>query len=444
MNPAIFAAFLWPGGHHHAAWRLPSSRSDEMHSYELYARMARDAERGCFDVLFLGDLLAVWPVPWPVLAQTARAARIEPLTMCAALATVTEHIGLVATMSTSFNEPVNVARQMGSLDHISGGRAGWNVVTSFTDEQARNFGMDVLPPRPERYAQAQEFLDVVKALWDSYEDDAILRDKASGQYFDEAKLHRLNHEGAHFKVAGPLNMARPPQGHPVIFQAGASAEGAAFAARNGEVLFTVASSIERAREYYQSVKKQAADFGRDPDSIRVLASVNPIVAETDEAAAELYEQMQSLLPPDVALNLAGHYLGIDLTQFELDEPMPDVELPEVGNSMPRAHQEFMLAKARDESLTVRQLAAGFCGLNLFPAGPEKAADVLCEWLDAGACDGFVLQSSHLPEGLTDFVDLVVPILQKRGVMRTEYSGRTLRENLGLPRPANRYAKEQVT
>ena len=440
----VWAAFLWPGGHHHAAWRLPDSVGDDMHDFAIYQEMAKTAERGKLDVVFLGDLLAVWPLPWDVLSRTARAARMEPITMLGGLASVTSRIGLVATASTSFNEPFNIARQFASLDHMSGGRAGWNVVTSFTDDQARNFGMVALPDRKTRYGRAQEFLDVVKALWDSYEDDAILRDKAAGQYFDPAKLHRLEHEGEHFRVTGPLNMARSPQGWPVIFQAGASDEGASFAAANGEVLFTVASSIERARDYYEKVKGLAADLGRDPDHLKVLASLNPVLGPTDAAARERFDQLQSLLDADVATTLAGHYFGIDLSRYPLDELVPEIALPDAGNAMPRAHQEFMLNKARDEKLTMRQLVTGFCGLSLYPAGPEEAADKFEEWLGAGACDGFVLQFSHVPEGLTDFVELVVPILQRRGLLRTEYEGRTLRENLGLPRPVNRHVPSSVT
>ena len=435
---AVWAAFLWPAGHHHAAWRLPDSRSDEVHSLDMYLEMARTAERGKLDVVFLGDLLAMWPLPRDLLARTSRAARFEPITVLGAMAAVTERIGLVATASTSFNEPFTIARQFGSLDHMSGGRTGWNVVTSFTDDQARNYGLDKLPERKVRYAQAQEFLDVVKGLWDSYDDDAVLRDKESGQYFDPAKLHALEHDGDHYRVAGPLNMWRPPQGHPVVFQAGASDEGAAFAAANGEVLFTVAPSIERARQYYRKVKDLAADMGRDPDHIKVLASLNPVLGPTDAAAQERFDQLQSLLDGDVATALAGHYFGIDLTKYPLDEPVPEIELVDSGHSMPRAHQQFMLNKSRDEGLTMRQLVTGFCGLGLYPAGPESAADRFEEWFEAEACDGFVLQFSHLPEGLTDFVDLVVPILQQRGLLRTEYRGRTLREHLGLPRPASRY------
>ena len=435
---AIWAAFLWPGGHHHAAWRLPDSAGDDMHSFENYARMARAAEAAKLDVVFLGDLLAVWPLPWEHLGRTARAARLEPLTLAGALSQVTEEIGIVATASTSFSEPFNIARQFGSLDHLTGGRMGWNVVTTFTDDSAKNYGQQTLPPRAERYARAQEFLDVAKGLWDSYEDDAVLRDKASGQFFDPQKLHRLDHTGEHFKVLGPLNMERPPQGYPVICQAGASAEGTAFAAANGELLFTIANSVKRAQEYYGTIKAAASDAGRDPNHIKVLVGLNPVIGRTRAEADERYEQMQSLLDENVTRTLAEHYFGIDLASYALDEPVPEIELPDVGNSMPRAHQEFMLNRARDEGLTMRQLVNGFNGLNIYPASAEEAADQFEEYFRSEACDGFILQVSHVPEGVDDFVDLVAPLLRERGILRSEYSGRTLREKLGLPRPQNQF------
>lgn len=436
-GPAIWAAFLWPGGHHHGAWRLPGSTGAEVMSFENYRRMAQEAERGKFDLFFLGDRLDSWPLPMEFLARTARAARLETVTLTAALASVTSNIGLVATASTTFSEPFNLARQIGSLDHLSGGRVGWNVVTSYTDDQARNYGLDKIPARPDRYAKAQEFLDVVRGLWDSFEDGAVLRDKEKGQFFDPAKFHALHHEGEYFKVEGPLNMERPPQGHPVICQAGASKEGVAFAARNGEVLFSVNSSIDRAREYYRSIKDGAAAAGRDPDDVRVLASINPVIGRTEEDANEKYEAMQALLDDDVSRTFAELYFGIDLSQYSLDEPVPEIELPEVGRGMPRAHQEYMLNRARDENMTMRELVYGFNGTNIYPKSAEAAADEFQEWYETDACDGFILQISHVPEGVSDFVDLVVPILRKRGLIRQEYQGDTMRDNLGLKFPTNR-------
>lgn len=440
-SPAIWAAFLWPGGHHHGAWRLPDSTGAELMSFDNYKRMAQEAERGKFDLIFLGDRLDSWPLPTEFLARTARAARLETVTLTAALATVTEKIGLVATASTTFSEPFNLARQMGSLDHISGGRVGWNVVTSYTDDQAQNYGLDKIPARPDRYAKAQEFLDVVRGLWDSFEDDAVIRDKEKGQFFDPAKFHALNHEGEYFKVAGPLNMERPPQGHPVICQAGASKEGIAFAARNGELLFSVNSSIDRARDYYRAIKDGTVEAGRDPDDVRVLASINPVIGRTEEEANEKYEAMQTLLDDDVSRTFAEMYFGIDLAQYPLDELVPQIELPEVGRGMPRAHQEYMLNRARDEKLTMRELVYGFNGTNIYPKSAEAAADEFQEWYETEACDGFILQISHVPEGVTDFVELVVPILRKRGLIREDYSGSTMRENLGLKFPRNRYAAD---
>ncbi|MTD17106.1 NtaA/DmoA family FMN-dependent monooxygenase [Nakamurella sp. YIM 132087] len=437
-GPAVWAAFLWPGGHHHGAWRLPGSTGDDIMSFDNYRRMALDCERAKFDVVFLGDRLDAWPLPDEYLARTARGARLETITLTAALAAVTSRIGLVATASTTFSEPFNLARQIGSLDHISGGRIGWNVVTSYTDDQAQNYGLDHIPPRPARYARAQEFLDVVKGLWDTYEDDAVLRDKETGQFFDADRFHKLGHEGSHFKVAGPLNMERPPQGHPVICQAGASKDGIAFAARNGELLFSINSSIERARDYYQAIKTGAADAGRDPDDIKVLASINPVIGRTQDEAEEKYQQMQRLLDDDVSRTFAEMYFGMDLSGYPLDELVPEIELPDASHGMPRAHQEYMLNKARDEKLTMRQLVYGFNGTNIYPKSAEAAADEFQEWYETGAADGFILQISHVPEGVTDFVELVVPILRRRGLIREDYVGTTLRENLGLARPVNRH------
>jgi FMN-dependent oxidoreductase (nitrilotriacetate monooxygenase family) len=437
-GPAVWAAFLWPGGHHHGAWRLPGSTGADLMSFENYKQMALDCERGKFDVVFLGDRLDAWPLPTEYLARTARAARLETLTLTGALAAVTSRIGLVATASTTFSEPFNLARQIGSLDHISGGRIGWNVVTSYTDDQAHNYGLDHIPPRPDRYARAQEFLDVVKGLWDTFEDDAVLRDKDSGQFFHAEKFHTLDHDGKHFKVAGPLNMERPPQGYPVICQAGASKEGIAFAGRNGELLFSVNSSLDRARDYYQAVKKAAAEAGRQPDEVKVLASISPVVGRTEEEAEEKYEQMQTLLDDDVSRTFAEVYFGIDLSDYPMDELVPEIELPDAARGMPRAHQEYMLTRARDQKLTMRELVYGFNGTNIYPKSAEAAADEFQGWYETEACDGFILQISHVPEGVTDFVDLVVPILRKRGLIREDYTGRTLRENLGLAFPRNRH------
>jgi FMN-dependent oxidoreductase (nitrilotriacetate monooxygenase family) len=436
---AIWAAFIWPGGHHHGAWRLPDERGEDLLSFDVYKRMALEAERGKFDVVFLGDRLDSWPLPVEYLARTARAARLETLTLTGALAAVTERIGIVATASTTFSEPFNIARQIGGLDHISRGRVGWNVVTSYTDDQARNYGLDRIPERPERYARAQEFLDVVRGLWDTFDDDAVIRDKASGQFFRADGFHKLDHEGTHFRVAGPLNMERPPQGHPVICQAGASKDGIAFAAKNGELLFTIANSKVRAKEFYDTVKSGASDAGRDPSDVKVLVSLNPVVGRTAQEAQDRYEQMQELLDPDVSRTFAENYFGIDLDAYPLDELVPDIDLPEVRNGMPLAHREFMLNKARDEGLTMRQLVNGFNGTSIYPASAQDVADQFEDWFQDEACDGFIMQVSHNTGGITDFVDHVVPLLRERGLIRDEYTSSTLRGHLGLSRPRSRYA-----
>jgi N-acetyl-S-(2-succino)cysteine monooxygenase len=407
-------------------------------SFENYKHTALAVEAAKFDAVFLGDRLDAWPLPDEFLARTARGARLETLTLSGALAAVTSRVGIVATASTTFSEPFNIARQIGSLDHISQGRVGWNVVTSYTDDQAQNYGLDHIPPRPARYARAQEFLDVVKGLWDTYDSDAVIRDKVSGQFFDPQKFHKLDHDGDHFKVAGPLNQERPPQGYPVICQAGASKDGMAFASRNGELLFTISSDIERAKTFYREIKEGAIAAGRSPDDVRVLASLNPVVGRTAEDAQRKYDEMQELLDDDVSRTFAEMYFGIDLSQYELDELVPEIDLPEASHGMPRAHQEYMLNTARDNGLTMRQLVYGFNGTNIHPRSAEAAADEFQQWYEEEACDGFIIQFSHVPEGVDDFVEHVVPILRDRGLIRREYEGTTLREHLGLAVPKSRY------
>jgi N-acetyl-S-(2-succino)cysteine monooxygenase len=440
-GPAVWASFVWPGGQHHGAWRQPGSLGGDTHSFEAYKRGALAAERGVFDAFFLGDRLDNWPLPDHLLARTARGPRLETITVTSMLAGVTSKIGLVATASTSFTEPFNIARQMGSLDWITGGRAGWNIVTSYSNEQAQNFGLDRLPRREDRYARAEEFLQVVKGLWDSFDDGAMLVDRENGIFFDpQSTVHRINHEGDNFKVAGPLNMGRPPQGYPVIAQAGASASGSSFAARNGEILFSISSNIDRAKEYYKLIKEGAVKAGRDPQDIRILASINPVVGRTQKEADAKYDRMQSYLDPDVTLMMAEDYLGMDLSRFELDEPLPELEQTTSSN-MPQAHADFMITKARDEGLTLRELIAGFNGVNINPRSAEAAADEFQHWYEEEACDGFIIQFAQVPEGIEEFVDLVVPILRDRGLIREEYVGTTLREHIGLKRPPSQYAAE---
>jgi alkanesulfonate monooxygenase len=348
-------------------------------------------------------------------------------------------VGLAATASTTYNEPYHLARKFASLDYLSGGRAGWNVVTSATEAEALNFNRDKHMEHGLRYERAREFLRVTKGLWDSWEDDAFLRDKESGIYLDPDKLHVLNHKGEHFSVRGPLNVARPVQGYPVIIQAGASEDGQDFAASTAEVIFTAWRTIEEAQAFYKGIKGRLAKYGRSPDHFKIMPGVFPVIGKTEAEAQEKYEVLQELIHPSVGLALlSGMTGGIDLSQYPLDGPLPD--LPETNGN--RSRQQLIRDLAGRENLTIRQLylaIAGARGHWTTWGTPEQIADQLEEWFVTDAADGFNVMPPYLPGGLDDFVEHVIPILQHRGLFRTEYEGRTLRENLGLPRPVNQFS-----
>lgn len=353
---------------------------------------------------------------------------------------VTSHIGLTATASTSYNEPYHVARKFASLDHISGGRAGWNLVTSVQDAEAQNFGRDSHFGHAERYDRAREFAEVVRGLWDSWEDDAFLRDVDSGLYFDRNKLHNLDYKGKHFSVKGPLNVPRPPQGHPVIVQAGASEAGMELAAEFAEVVFCSPNSLKVAKEYYANLKGRMERFGRDPDSLKVLPGISPIVGSTINEAEEKFDEIQSMIDPIVAREILGTVLGyVDLSNYDFDGPLPD--LPETNAS--KSTVDELIKMAKEENLTMRDLAmrvAGARGKLVMKGTPKHIADFMEGWLHDHATDGFNILPSILPASLDDFVDLVIPELQHRGLFRLEYGGSTLRENLGLMRPVSRYSR----
>jgi FMN-dependent oxidoreductase (nitrilotriacetate monooxygenase family) len=353
---------------------------------------------------------------------------------------VTSDIGLIGTVSTTFNEPYAVARRLASLDHITKGRAGWNVVTSAGTAEARNFGFDELMDHDLRYDRAEEFVDVVRQLWDSWEDGAAIRDRANARYFDTAKVHQLNHKGRFFTVAGPLNVGRPPQGHPVIVQAGGSGPGRALAARTADMIFTAQSTMEKARAFYTDMKSRAAEFGRDPAQLSVLPSVQLLVRSTEAEARRAEEELLSLIPDALAWRTLQMHLGIDLSGYAPEDALPEIPLTNGGQWV----QQQLVAMARAENLNLGQLArrATVSRASFSMAGtPVKVADTLEAWFRANAADGFSLSPNTLPGGLDDFVDQVVPILQRRGLFRTEYSGSTLRENLGLPRPENSFVAD---
>lgn len=428
-------AFLPGGGQHIAAWRHPGSPADGATSYEFHKRLAQTAERGLFDAYFLADNLSVGHGGRE--GGNAKIVGFEPVTLFSALATQTTHIGFIATSSTTYEEPYTVARKFASLDLISNGRAGWNVVTSTGDDTARNFNRDTQLPHAVRYERAEEHVDTVKALWDSWEDDAFIRDKASGRFYDTGKSHEINHRGKHFSVKGPLNAPRPVQGHPVIVQAGQSEDGRKLAAQSAEVIFTAHQKLETAQEFYRDIKKRVTAEGRNPDHVLIMPGVAPFVGRTEAEAREKYAQLTDLILPEDGVALLNSLAGqtLDLRGYPLDGPLP-VSAETEGM---KSRQALIRQIADENGFTIRQLyqwVATARGHYTVVGTPEQVADVLESWFHNEAADGFNILPPWLPGALDDFVDLVIPELQKRGLFRTAYEGRTLRENLGLPRPVN--------
>ncbi len=433
-------AFLMNTGHHVAAWRHPAAQADSGLNFPHYRRLAETAERAKFDMVFLADGVAVRrELNHQSLSRQGQLVHFEPLTLLSALAAVTEHIGLVATASTTYNEPFHIARKFASLDYLSGGRAGWNIVTSATEAEAKNFNRDKHMEHALRYERAREFVQVVTGLWDSWDDDAFIRDKEEGIYFQPDKLHVLNHKGKHFSVRGPLNVARPVQGYPVLVQAGASADGQDFAAQTAEVIFTAQPTLEEAQAFYAGLKGQLAKYGRTPDQLKIMPGIFPVIGQTEQEAKEKYDQLQALIHPNVGLSLLSNLVGeVDLSGYPLDGPLP--ELPETN--LQKSRQKLVQDWAARENLTIRQIyeaIAGARGHRTIWGTPEQIADQLEEWFVNDAADGFNIMPPYLPGGLDEFVDLVIPVLQHRGLFRTEYEGRTLRENLGLARPSNQFS-----
>lgn len=429
--------FLTGVGHHVAAWRHPDAPAGGNLNIHFYKRLAQTAERGKFDLIFLADTLIVTEK-----SHTAELARFEPLTLLSALSVVTDNIGLAATASTTYTEPFNLARLFASLDHLSAGRAAWNVVTTSYPGVAQNFGKENHLPRPLRYEMAEEYVRAVKSLWDSWEDDAFVFDKSAGVYFDPDKLHVPNHKGKYYSVRGPLNSARPPQGYPVLIQAFASQDGVELAGRIAEVIFTVQHSLQEAKAFYSLIKEKVAASGRSPDHVKIMPGVFPVVGKTEQEAKDKYDQLQELILPSVGVALLSAVCGHDLSGYPLDGPFPDV--PELYGSNSRF--KIVADLARRDHLTIRQLYkifAGARGHRVIVGTPEQIADQLEEWFVAEASDGFNVMPPILPNGLEDFVDLVVPELQRRGLFRREYEGRTLRENLGLPRPKNQFSGKNM-
>ena len=397
-------------------------------------------ERGKFDAFFMADHLAVLNMPMDALKRSSTPTSFEPMTLLPALAMVTENIGLVATGSTTYDEPFHVARRFASLDHISDGRAGWNVVTTANPNASMNFGRDDQMEHDERYNRAREFYDVVTGLWDSWADDAFIRDQESGVFFDPEKMHVLNHEGKYLKVRGPLNIGRPVQGYPVIVQAGASNAGRQLAAETAEAVFTAQSNLEAGQAFYEDVKGRMKKVGRNPDHMKILPACMVIIADSKEEARQKRLKLDSLVHYESAIASLSIALGVDASKFDQDGPLPE-NIPETEAG--QSSRERAIRAAREANLTVRQLAqrlGGHSSLCLLGT-PNEVADQMEEWLMTRGSDGFTIQFPYVPEGLDDFVDKLVPVLQDRGLFRKEYEGKTLRENMGLPRPPNQFFPE---
>ena len=434
-------AFFMLPGHHAVAWRHRDVNAENVLNFDFIKKQALTAERGKFDMVFLADGVSARKTSNAFEQEST--VRFEPFTLLSGLAAVTKNIGLIGTVSTTYNEPFNVARKFASLDHLSNGRVGWNVVTtSAGKEAARNFGQKEELLHEQRYERAHEFVDVVKELWDSWEDDAIVYNQETGQYADTSKVHTINYQGKYLSVGGPLNISRPVQGYPVVVQAGSSEAGKELAARTAEVIFTAWQTLEEAQAFYQDVKGRMEKYGRNPDDLKIMPGVYPIVGQTEEEAQAKRQQLLDLIPDSLGVARLSRNLGVDLSGYPVDGPLP--ELPDVsqinGNK-----SRFQLVKdlAERDNLTIRQLyqhIAGARGHREIIGTPEQIADQLQEWFDNGAADGFNIMPPVFPAGLNDFVDYVIPELQKRGIFREEYTGSTLRENLELRRPENQFSK----
>lgn len=431
-----FGAMVHGVGHGWGEWRHPDALADASVNFGYYKQQAKLAEAAKFDFVFIADSLHIHEKSSPHYLN-----RFEPLTILSALAATTENIGLVATVTVSYTEPFQVARQISSLDHISGGRAGWNVVTSWLSGTADNFSKGEHPPHAVRYRIAKEHVSVVKGLWDSWEDDAFARNKKTGEFFTPGKLHALDHKGEFFSVKGPLNIARSKQGHPLIFQAGTSHDGRNFAAEYSDAIFVHAESLEEAQAYYKDLKTRAAGFGRDPQDLSILPGIRPIVGRDEAEVERRYQQAVELVSIEDAIVALGRpFNDHDFSQYPLDAPFP--ELGDLGSNSQKGGSDRVKQLAKDEGLTLREVALFFSRPRReFVGTAEQVADTIQTWFEQGAADGFII-NSLLPDGLQYFAELVVPVLQARGLFRSEYSGSTLRDHFNLQVPQNRYARRE--
>lgn len=429
--------FIYPDGHHEAAWRYPGAEISRLTDITWFQELARQAEAQAFDAIFFAD--------GPVLAENIEFAprfRLEPITLLAAIAAATSHIGLIATASTTYHQPYNLARLFASVDHISRGRVGWNIVTTTNDAAAYNFGLDGHPSHAERYARAQEFLEVVTALWDSWEDDAVIGDPAAGRYADPAKIHPIEHAGRYFKVRGALNAPRVPQGRPVYVQAGSSEDGRGFAARWAEAIFTAHQTLPSAQEFYRDIKSRALGLGRRPEHIRVLPGLSPFIGGTEAEAKRLQAEFNDLIQPGYSLQQLQQMLGVDFTGHDLDAPFPRHLIAPDNSRAVASRFQVVLDIVDREKPTLRGLLhrlAGARGHFVLAGTPEQVADHIETWFTQAAADGFNIMPPWLPGGFEAFADQVVPLLRRRGLFRQEYAGPMLRDHYGLPRPESRFA-----
>src|SRR4051812_3383056 len=433
-------AFLHDTGHHEASWRHPHSSVEQIGDIAWWQNVARKAEDAKLDAVFLADGPAWWGTGHRPSNQ------FEPITLLTALATATQRIGLIATASTTFYEPYNLARLFASLDQISGGRAGWNIVTTFSEDAAQNFGLSEVPDNEERYARAQEFVDVVDKLWDSWEDDAVVADRGSGIHTVAEKVHRIDHRGRFLQVRGPFSAPRSPQGRPVHVQAGSSNQGRAFAARNAEAIFTAHQTLADAQAFYADIKAQARGFGRNPDDVLVLPGISPFIGDTDEEAEEKFRYFNRLTVPEYGLNQLEKMAGVSLRHLELDERVPLEVFGGSGNVLDndRSRKQVVANIVERDHPTLRQLLhrlAGGRGHHVVHGTPVQIADTMQRWFENGAADGFNVMPPLYPALLEAFIEKVVPILQERGLFRTEYTGRTLRDHYGLPRPDSLFSTD---
>ena len=434
-----FNAFLMSSGHHEAAWRLPGS--DPFANFDLghWHNLARIAERATFDSVFLADGPALWGN-----AKYRPAGALEPTVLLTALAATTSHIGLIATASTTYNEPYNLARRFASLDHVSDGRAGWNIVTTADALAAQNFGLDDRPSHRDRYDRGAEFVEISLRLWDSWEDGAELGDKAAGLYADVERIHPIDYSGSYFRVRGPLNVPRCPQGRPLLVQAGSSQDGRDFAARYAEAVFTAQQTLADGQEFYADMKKRARRHGRDPEMIKILPGIVPVIGSTEAEARAIDEELEQLIIPEYGLTQLATVLEVLPESLHLDRPLPEevYSRPAEVEGMQSRYQ-LITDLARRDSLTVRQLIArlgGGRGHRTFAGTPEQVADTIQEWFEAGAADGFNVMPAALPSGLEAFAEHVIPIFRERGLFRSEYTGQTLRDHYGIPRPDSQFAQ----